>query len=444
MSPLRLIAYGMPAVPLAIIGIPLFIYLPTYYSRDLGLDLTAVGGVLLLARLWDVITDPAVGVLSDRTRGRFGRRKPWMLLGTPPLLISIWALFLPAPGIGAGYLLAWSLVLYLAWTMLTLPYQSWGAELSDRYHERTRIAAAREGGVVLGTALATGLPLLFGGGEDAAGPTIRSLAWIAIIGLPVALFVCFRATPDPPPARLTQALEWRAGLAAITGNRPFRRLLIAYLINGVANGLPATLFLLFVAEVVQTPERFGLLLFLYFVAGLAAVPLWTRLSFRFGKHRTWSLSMLWVSAVFCFVPFLGPGDFVPYLLICLFSGIGLGADLVLPTAMQADVVDVDAAETGNRRTGVYFALWGMATKLALALAVGIAFPLLDLVGFKAGGGNEPDAILALALLYGGFPVVFKLVATALVWRFPLDEAAQAKLKSRTMRNGAAPAAKGEP
>jgi Na+/melibiose symporter-like transporter len=158
------------------------------------------------------------------------------------------------------------------------------------------------------------------------------------------------------------------------------------------------------------------------------MPLWLLLSRRFGKHRVWAGSMVWASAMFAAAPFLGEGDVWPFALICLLSGLSLGADLALPASIQADVVDLDRVASGRRRTGLFFAFWSMATKLALALAVGIAFPLLDLAGFSAEGGNDGTALLGLALLYGALPIPFKLAATLLIWRFPVDQTRQEALR----------------
>ena len=164
------------------------------------------------------------------------------------------------------------------------------------------------------------------------------------------------------------------------------------------------------------------------------MPAWLALTRRIGKHRAWCVAMAINCAVFAWVPLLGAGDVWPFLAICIMSGLCLGADLVLPSAIQADVVDVDTAAGGGRRTGLYFAFWGMATKLALALAVGTAFPLLEAAGFDATAtANTPSALLTLALLYAGAPVVFKIGAIALMWRFPLDEAAQSDLRRRIDR-----------
>ncbi|BCX82471.1 hypothetical protein MIT9_P2057 [Methylomarinovum caldicuralii] len=221
-----------------------------------------------------------------------------------------------------------------------------------------------------------------------------------------------------------------AGLRLLGANRPLRLLLIAYL----ANGLPATLFLLFVGERLQNPEATGPLLILYFGAGVAALPAWLWLSRRIGKHRAWAVSMGLAALSFVPVPWLGPEDFWIFTVTVALTGLTLGADMTLPTAMQADVVDVDTAGGGGGRAGLLFGIWGMATKLALALAVGIAFPLLGLAGYDPTLQAQPHAALTgLGFLYAGLPVLLKLPCILIAWRFPLDAAAQARLQTQIHR-----------
>lgn len=425
-----LAAYGLPGLPAAALGVPLYVFLPTFYAEEVGLPLASVGGALLLARLWDVATDPLVGALSDRTRGRLGRRRPWLLASLPLLLASAWMLFRPAEGAGIGYLAAWSFALYLGWTMLSLPHGAWGAELSDDYHERSRVSAAREVAVVLGTLAAAGLPAALGA-DGRPGVVLGTLAPVLAVALPACVLGAVACVPDRA-AGPAAPVPWRRSAALLAANRPFRRLIAAYLANGVANGLPATLFLLFVTEVLAAPDMQGPLLLAYFLCGILGVPGWLALARRLGKHRAWCWAMAANCAVFAWVPLLGAGDTGAFLVVCVLSGLCLGADLVLPSAIQADVVDVDTAAGGGRRTGLYFAFWGMATKLALAVAVGTAFPLLDLAGLTPGAeSNTAGALLALSLLYAAAPVAFKAVAIALMWRFPLDAAALAALRLRS-------------
>jgi Na+/melibiose symporter-like transporter len=162
---------------------------------------------------------------------------------------------------------------------------------------------------------------------------------------------------------------------------------------------------------------------------LVSVPFWLLLTKRYGKHRVWVGAMILVCAFFVWVPFLGEGDAWWLLVISLFTGFGLGADLVLPPAMQADVVDLDELRHGEKRTGIFFAVWSIAVKLSLALAAGIGFSVLELVDFqRVVGDNLPGALLTLAILYSIVPVIFKLAAISLMWGFPLTAAKQAQIR----------------
>ncbi|MDZ7811099.1 MAG: MFS transporter [Arhodomonas sp.] len=170
--------------------------------------------------------------------------------------------------------------------------------------------------------------------------------------MPLCLLVTLVTVPEPPSGP-RHPPGWRQGVAACCrDNRPFRRLLAAYVLNGLASGLPASLFLLFVAHVLDAPAATGALLVIYFVRGIVALPGWLWLSRRLGKHRSWAISMIWASAVFAWVPFLGPGDVVAFGVICALSGVSVAVDMALPAAMQADLVDLDTGRGGDRRTGL--------------------------------------------------------------------------------------------
>jgi Na+/melibiose symporter-like transporter len=424
-------------LPLAALLLPLYVTLPAFYAVDLGLGFATVGLVLLLARLWDVVTDPVIGALSDRMTTRFGRRRPWLLAGTPVVMASAGFLFLPGPGADWTGLLVWTMALYLGTTMILLPYSAWGAELSADYDERSRIAGWREGLVVVGTLLAAGLPAAVGASRAAA---LEVIAWSLWIVLPLCLVIAVRFVPERPVAAQPR-LAWRQGARVVWRNGPFRRLIAAYFLNGIANGLPATLFLLYVERVLEAPDWSGVLLFVYFFCGVASIPLWLRLSARWSKHRTWIGAMVWAALVFAFVPLLGPGDQLWFLAVCILTGVSLGADLTLPASMQADVIDLDTLRSRRRRTGLYFALWGVATKLALALAVGIAFPLLALAGLEtspapAADIASPSGLFVLAVLYSLLPAAIKLGSVALVAGYPITAARQRRIRHLIEARGA--------
>lgn len=427
-GPGLLTSYGLIGLPLAVATLPLYIHIPNFYVVDLGLGLAAVGIVMFAMRLWDVFTDPLIGILSDKTSPRLGRRRLWVAMGIPVAMAGAWAIFSPPQNAGIPYLLFAGMMLHLGWTMVMLPYQAWGAELSADYHTRSRIAAAREVFVIIGTVVAGGL-IAAAASQDARTDALRLVGLILVVGLPIAGLPLLLRVPDRPPPVQRTRMHWRQGLKVIAANAPFRRLLLSWVLNGTANGLPATLFLLFVGEIISAPDQSEYFLLAYFSMSVAGMPLWLWLARRHGKHRVWCGAMIWGCGWFALAPFLGPGDTVLYGALCLGTGLALGADLALPASMQADVVDVDTAEAGQSRAGIYFALWGMATKLSLALAVGIAFPLLDVAGFDPDTGGETGTWV-LVMLYGVVPIVFKLAAIAVMWRFPLTASAQAALRNK--------------
>lgn len=419
----QLLAYGLPGMPLALLGLPLVIYLPPVYADSHGMGLAVVGGILLIVRLWDLFTDPVVGYFADRIPLQ-RKRLLLMLVGTPALLLAVHELFRPALQPDPAYLLFWSLVLYTGWTLVVMPYTAWGAEISGDYQERSRVTAVRETFILLGTLTAVTLPAAFTSSDSQALRLLGSLFILMfVLTLPILLYV-----PHQPTKVHRQKLNLQQSISLLRSNQPLRRLLLAYLCNGIANGIPAALFLLFVQYVLGRPDQSWLFLTVYFCAGVVGFAIWLPIARRLGKHRAWSISMLFACLAFSWVPAVPFGEPSIFFLICLLTGLSLGVDMSLPASIQADVIDVDRANGGGERAGLFFGIWGMATKLALALAIGIAFPLIEIAGFDP-SAPSPD-LLALVLTYGLLPIPFKLLAARLVWNFPLDHQAVNALQRR--------------
>lgn len=431
MEPTRLqrLSYGLPGLPLAVLGLPLVVYLPALYTQELGLSLFAVGSALLLARLFDVVSDVAIGALSDRAHAWGLRRKHAIAAGVPLLLIGIDQLFAPPGDVSFITLLLWCLITYLGWTLIAVPYYAWGAELSTDAHTRTRLAGSREAFTLFGVAAVIFLPTLLNIADEPA-TVMRGVAQSLWFVLPVAVLAALWLVPERPT--VAAAPQAAASLfAPLRANRPLRRLLSAYTLSGVANALPATLFIFFVTHVLAAEAHIGLFLGLYFLAGILALPGWIALARRVGRQRAWAGSMLLAVLAFAAAPWLGPGDLWLYGAICLVTGISYGADLALPASLQADMVDIDRHYAGRRRAGLLFGLWGLATKLAAAVGVALAFGLLGLAGFDPQADNDAATLGLLALLYGLAPILLKLIAIALVWRLPEHLAAVPALAERS-------------
>ena len=428
--------YALPAMAAAVPTIPAYVLLPSYYGDDLGLGLALTGIVLLLVRMIDMLTDPLIGWLSDKS----GMRKIWIGFGAVVAGVGLWYLFTPSNQPSAGYLFIWASVLFLGWTMFQVPYLALGADLSGDYQKRTSLTALREGAGLIGIVLAGAIPVLINASDRAE--EIRSLALVTLVLGAVFISLLIWKVPDPVAQQKrtiasnknTIALNVRLGWRSLRDNRLFVRLLSAWMINGLAAGFPAVCFPLFVRYYLQLDQDTeNTLILLYFAAAIVAIPLWVFLSARMGKHRVWCGAMLMAIIAFCFVPFLAAGDAMAFGVICLVTGAALGADLALPPAIQADVDDWDHYRFGKRRTALLFALWNMANKLAMALAAGIALPILGAFGLTETGTDNSAALVVLVMIYAVIPVVLKAGAIAMMWRFPLDAMHQIAIRRRLSR-----------
>jgi len=403
------IAYGLLGLPLAFAALPIAIHLPTLYSEQVGLSLTLIGALLLLVRGVDAITDPLLGWLADR----YPQRRRWMVAALPLLAAALVALLTPPAEAGAGWLLLQLLLVTFALSITTINYYAWGAEVGCSDTDRTAFVAAREGSALFGVMLAAALPSLL---ADQQALALERLSWLFLPLLLLCAVITLRYAPAPPPVIPNPAPEspWR-GLRSALGHHQFRQLLLLFAINGTAAAIPATTLLFYVEHILQRPEQSGLLLLLYFAAAALSLPLWSRLAARYGKPHSWLMAMALAISSFGWAALLGAGDLLPFAAICLLAGIAVGADLMLPPALLADLI---ATET-DPPTGRWFGWWNLVTKANLALAAGIALPLLGLFGFTPErSDNSTTALLALSATYALLPLLLKLLAMWLLWHLP--------------------------
>jgi len=407
----RYALYGMPAFGLSIVGIPLYIYLPTFYTLELGMDVGRVGIILLIARLLDMAFDPLMGFMSDHTRSAFGKRKPWIVLGACLLLVGYYALINPPhERFLALWLFGFSLLTYLGLSGVSVPYMALSAEISYAYHDKSFIASSREILGIIGMITALALPYALDISQTPS-LTLQTLYTLLLISLPLGVALMCLGVREH--SNTEESLSFMAALPLLKHRRVYL-LLIAYLLNTLANAIPSTLFLYFVSFVLQDSAQSGLLLMLYFISGIAGLPFWLWLSVKIGKPRAWMASMLFCTLSFAYVPFLGAGDTSVFTLIVLASGLCLGADLTLSTSLQADLAQAYEGEK-TPLSGVLFGLWGMCTNVSLALGVGISFGILGLLSFEPSAPNTAS-LLGISLMYGLLPVLLKLGSSFFVYR----------------------------
>ena len=395
----RVLAYGLLGLPLAFAALPIYVHVPHFYAEVAGMELALLGAILLGTRLLDAGVDPWLGWLAGRVS-----RPAMVAVALVPFVIGFVALLNP-PGEHVALWLVASLALtYLGFSAATVAYQAWGADIGGDSALRTRLTAAREGFGLLGVVLAAALPALLAANLSDG---IARLSWILPPLLLIAAAATFsRVAAGPAAEAVRQPLL--PSLRRVMADGAFRRLLAVFIASGIAAALPATLFLFFVADVLRLEQASGPLLALYFVAGAASLPLWVRLAGRYGRVAAWLGAMLLSIVAFAGASLLGAGDLWPFAVICLASGLALGADLALPAAIAADL--------GERQgqAGACFGVWNFVAKLNPALAAGLSLPLIGALGYGPGrGGGLPALTFAYALL----PLAFKALAALLLWRW---------------------------
>ncbi|MEK7420718.1 MAG: MFS transporter [Pseudomonadota bacterium] len=399
------LAYGGLAAPLAFVSLPLYVNLPYHYASGAGAPLAGRGAVRLPTRAFDALVDPAIGRQADRLLRR-GMRPAWWAAALASLLmvLGFWALWHPPRGAQAamlGWLACSLLVCTLAYSFVTIVHQAWGTRWGGQPAWRARVTAWREGATLGGVLLASVLPAWLG---------LDATSAVLALGLALALVGLYRLKA---PVTLPQQATADTSRISPWADAGFRRLLAVFMVNGVAAAIPATLLPFFVADRLQVPGMQPLLLLCFFGAAALGLPLWVKAVSRWGLAPSWRAGMLASVLAFGFTPWLGTGDGLAFAVICLASGLALGADLALPGALLTGVIHESGQ--GGQGEGRYLGWWTCATKLNLALAAGLALPLLSVAGYRS-GSTDPAGLQALAWAYGGLPCLLKLAAAGLLWR----------------------------
>ena len=336
----RLLAFASPGLPNGIILFPAFGIIPTFYAKYAGLSLATIGTVLILAKVVDAVSDPLVGYYTDITESRFGRRKPWMVLGALISAPSAYLLFAPKPDATIGYFTVFFVLLYVGLTVLDIPHRAWGMEMSRDYDQRSRIATYLTGYSVLGMLIFAATPML---GLPAIGffpSTEFGPEVLTFLGVLVAAFlivttgasVAFGPTAD---SVATESPTFSSLLASLKSNRVFWFFLAVFALAGLGNGMHLALSFLYMDSYLQVGSMIFLLLILDSVTSFLALPIWLKVSYRIGKHRAWAIGTFISAFAFVLVWLIPPGEgSLPLLFaVAAFRAFGISASYILPTAL---------------------------------------------------------------------------------------------------------------
>lgn len=446
LSTKQLVAFGQLVVPMAVIGLPIAVYIPPFYSGTLGLNLATVGVILTLARLSDVLTDPIVGVLSDRTHTSWGRRRPWIIAGVLLMMVSSVMLFMPPVAVSNVYLFGWIAAIYLGYTLIEIPYGAWGAELSHDYDERNRITGSRNIFLLIGLLIAITVPIVAGSMAAAAGKAeegaatreaMSALGWLTAGLLPICLFIILRFVREPAVASSTD-VNFFKGLRIVMRNGPLRIVLIATMLGALAGSINVGVAIFFFEHVAQLGKGSSVLIFILFLAGVIGSPFWVRIGSAIGKHRGIGVAGFSSLAAFAFVPViiyvLKPAYpelvFPAMLAVTLIQGFTMGASPILGQSILADVCDLDMIKSGEQRTAFLFSFLAMVKKIFEAIGVGIALPVLAWSGFDPQVMTNSDgAKFALTAMYCLVPLTLWVISTTVIWQYPITHERQARLRA---------------
>ena len=417
----RLVAYSTLQLPLAMAALPVVLNISHFYGEVLKFSLAWMGPIFIFARVVDAIQDPVIGLISDRFTRRGPRgRLTFVALMTPVLAGGFYMLFDPPAGwlgsqsLMAAWLMAALLLVHFGYSGVSISYHSHGAELSDDYNERTRVTVGREAFGLLGFAVAVVLPTMltmkFG---DNRGYMMLGLLFIPIaivFSMPTLLW----AGPSVHPPVVHAERNAFVAFFAPLKNRLFRRLLLVFITNGAALGVAVTVMLFYVEHVLKGNKlQAGIILLVYFFAGAASVPMWLVLSRRLSKAAAWFIGMVLTVVAMALALFLGAGDFHWFLVISVLTGIGLGSDYGLPPSILADVINSPEGGDTRGKTGTYFGLWALATKLATAIGAAGSLPVAAALGFNPARSHYSS--LALIIVYIALPVAIKVIASIQIW-----------------------------
>ncbi len=424
LTKLQAFLYAAPWNAYSFIMLPLGVILPTYYAENTLASMAAIGFVSGISRLFDAVTDPLIGYVSDRTKSRLGPRKPWIIVGSLITCVAIYFLFQPPEGAGIGYYAAFSFALYFGYTLFDIPHKAWFSEVSAGYDDRSRLAAYVGVCTILGSILFWVVPVALSPftGTMAIGPeSLTTIVWLLIAILPVSILAAVKFVP------VGRALEAQATsipdmYRAVRGNKPFLRFLGAASLWGIGQGVSFSLVFIVMRDYLGLGEQFSIMMILFFIVQFASMPVWAKLMKHFGKHRAWAVSWgfsaLWSLVLLTLEP--GSAPFWPALVLVLVSAAMNGASYIAPRAVLGDVIDYDILRTKNNNTGKYFAFNTLLDKSLIGLGVAVAFPILSAFDYKVGGENDDWANFGLLVTYIGLPLVTHLAAAALLWNFPLD------------------------
>ena len=432
-----LLAYGGLAVPLAALGLPLAVYIPPFYAGPIGLGVGTVGIIFMVARFWDIFTDPIMGMIVDRYPSKWGKRKHWIAIGVPVLLLAAWFIFFPGGSQSTFYLIFWLFILYLAFTFVGLTQQAWGVDISKSYNDRSKVYGWREIGSIFGMMSVLALPAILENAGSNFTEMIAGMGYFFIIVLPITALIGLIVIPDNERNEGTSFPSFSDLPLILKDNRPLIRTLLIEFLCSSASSISAVTYIYLAKHVFDLEEISSRILFLYFFAGLLVMPLWMKVSYLIGKSKALFTSTILCSLTLASYLFINTNDaLITLVILTVLYGIGYGAPFTLTRALMADIVDADELKSKKKRPGLFYSILTTFSKVGAAIAVGLVYTYLEFNGFK------PDQIASekikeiLLFVFAFIPMILYFCASLFCIGYELTSEKHKEIqKQLELRNG---------
>ena len=400
------------------------IMLPAFFAEVHGFEISVIGIIIFLSKLIDIITDPLVGWLNDKN---FFPRKAYLLIGGILSGLALTQLFLKQDIDQEIFLFVWLSILYLGWTMFQIPYLSIGYDLEKNYFLRTKLSATREFFILLGLFCSLGIPMFFNISNE---KLLENIVFIAtLFGLMGLILFC---SLIPENKRTNEKkIKFKKVIKNLKKNIFFSKIFLVLVVNNLANVFPMVLFAFFITYVLGGDDsNRQTTLFFYFLFAIMGVPFWTIISKKYGKKEVWSLSLFMSAMFFLLVFFLEDGNFVFFIIISCITGFCLGADLIIPPSIQADITDWHRSKFGEDISGVLFSIITFLNKFAFAVVSIFVFGIMGVLDFDTDGEINTNVRLFIIISYALAPILLKLLAAYLLVNFKLKENELQKIQKK--------------
>jgi len=404
-----------------------------YLTDTVGLAAGLAGLAVMIGKLWDAVTDPTMGYISDRTRSRWGRRRPYMLFAAIPLFLTMW-FFFTNPHISNPILLTiWAtlalMMLNTAYTIVNIPYSSLTPELTDDYHEQSSLNGYRFGFAVFGTILGAAAvqPIVGAFATKSAGFSAVG----AILGLVMAItaLITFASVKERDHSKTEMPKEgFFPTYLSVFKNKPYVLVLITYALNLTGLNLIQGVLAYYTKYIYHDEGLTTMAMIMLLLVAMVCIPISVMVSKRIGKKMTYqfSFSMLALACIgiYFFGHTIGPKFFLAMMAL---AGVGIGFGYVAPWAMVPDAIEYDAVMTGKRKEGAFYGMWTFTAKVGQALSIFSSGLILSAAGYIADTDPSPTVIGAIRLLVGPLPVIVMISAIILIQFYPLDEKTYQKM-----------------